>query len=143
VSAVTETNSSCLRFLGFITLLKYTPTKSQYEISFWFYFSSATQGLRLERRLLAVVSPIRFPGSRSASPAGRRRGLHHEDVDSNQQTPLRQSPLLPIWIMDNYTPPLSLTILGAIFLLTGAICACIITIDIVIRKGWQTMMWIM
>jgi hypothetical protein len=75
----------------------------------------------------------------------RRRGLRHEDVDSNQQTPVRQSPLLPIciWAMDNHTPPLSLTILGAIFLLTGAICACIITIDIIIRKGWQTMMWIM
>ena len=75
----------------------------------------------------------------------RRRGLHHEDVDSNQQTPVRQSSLLPIcfWTMDSYTPLLSLTILGAIFLLTGAICAGIITIDIIIRKGWQTMMWIM
>jgi hypothetical protein len=42
-----------------------------------------------------------------------------------------------------YVPPLSLTILGAIFLLLGAICAILIALDIVIRKGWQTMMWIM
>ena len=46
--------------------------------------------------------------------------------------------------MDNaYVPPLSMTILGAIFLLFGALCSIIIALDILVRKGWRTMMGIM
>jgi hypothetical protein len=44
---------------------------------------------------------------------------------------------------DEYTPPLSLTIIGAIFLLVGVISAVILAIDIAITKGWRTMMGIM
>jgi hypothetical protein len=42
-----------------------------------------------------------------------------------------------------YVPPLSLTILGAIFLLIGAISAVFITLDILIQQGWRRMMGIM
>jgi len=44
---------------------------------------------------------------------------------------------------DGYVPPLGLTIVGAIFLLLGAISALLLTVDIVLRKGWRTMMGIM
>jgi hypothetical protein len=43
----------------------------------------------------------------------------------------------------DYLPPLSLTVLGAIFLLLGAICGGIICLDIVVKKGWRRMMAIM
>lgn len=42
-----------------------------------------------------------------------------------------------------YSPPLALTILSGIFLCLGAVCAIIIAADILWRKGWQSMMWIM
>ena len=47
-------------------------------------------------------------------------------------------------MMDSdYVPPLSLTILGAIFLLLGALCAIVVALDILIRQGWRSMMAIM
>lgn len=45
--------------------------------------------------------------------------------------------------MVEYTPPLSLTIIGAIFLLFGGVFSGIITLDILWRRGWKTMMGIM
>ena len=42
-----------------------------------------------------------------------------------------------------YTPPTALTILSGIFLILGAICALVIVGDIVWRRGWRNMMWIM
>ncbi|KAL9072296.1 MAG: hypothetical protein Q9157_005145 [Trypethelium eluteriae] len=44
---------------------------------------------------------------------------------------------------DDYHPPLALTILAGIFLALGAICMLIITVDIIWRRGWRSMMWIM
>lgn len=43
----------------------------------------------------------------------------------------------------SYHVPTALTVLAAIFLLTGAICAIIVTADIVWRQGWRSMMLIM
>ena len=43
----------------------------------------------------------------------------------------------------NYHVPLSLTVLAGIFLILGAICMLIVAIDIIWRRGWQSMMWIM
>lgn len=46
--------------------------------------------------------------------------------------------------MDNaYTPPLSLTIIGAISLLLGVVFAAVVAVDILLRKGWRSMMGIM
>jgi hypothetical protein len=42
-----------------------------------------------------------------------------------------------------YVPPLSLTILGAIFLLIGAVCAAFIYVDILLGRRWRRMMKIM
>jgi hypothetical protein len=42
-----------------------------------------------------------------------------------------------------YNPPLSLTIIGAIFIGLATLVAAWITLDIVIRRGWQTMMAVM
>ena len=43
----------------------------------------------------------------------------------------------------DYHVPLSLTVLAGIFLAFGAACMLIITGDIIWRRGWQSMMWIM
>jgi len=43
----------------------------------------------------------------------------------------------------SYYPPLSLDILGAISLLLGVILATVILVDILMRKGWRSMMAIM
>ncbi|KAI7280664.1 hypothetical protein KC343_g1479 [Hortaea werneckii] len=42
-----------------------------------------------------------------------------------------------------YTPPLALTVISGVFLALGAACALIVAGDILLRKGWQSMMWIM
>lgn len=42
-----------------------------------------------------------------------------------------------------YKPPLALTVLAGIFLLLGAIFLLIVAIDIIWRRGWKSMMWIM
>ncbi|KAK5175852.1 uncharacterized protein LTR77_000992 [Saxophila tyrrhenica] len=43
----------------------------------------------------------------------------------------------------DYSPPLALTVISAVFLILGAICFLIIVGDIVWRRGWNSMMWIM
>ena len=43
----------------------------------------------------------------------------------------------------SYHVPTALTVLAGIFLLTGALCAIVVTADIVWRKGWRSMMLIM
>lgn len=43
----------------------------------------------------------------------------------------------------SYKPPLALTVLAGIFLLIGAIFFLIVAIDILWRRGWKSMMWIM
>ncbi|KAF2479832.1 hypothetical protein BDY17DRAFT_326841 [Neohortaea acidophila] len=43
----------------------------------------------------------------------------------------------------DYHPPLALTILSGIFLILGAICFLIVTVDIIWRRGWRSMMGIM
>lgn len=42
-----------------------------------------------------------------------------------------------------YEPPLALTIISGIFLGVGAICAVGVALDIIRRRGWQSMMGIM
>ena len=42
-----------------------------------------------------------------------------------------------------YTPPLSLTILSAIFIGAFALCALWIALDIIYRQGWKSMMAVM
>jgi len=42
-----------------------------------------------------------------------------------------------------YSPPLALTVISGVFLALGAACALIVAGDILLRKGWQSMMWIM
>ena len=44
---------------------------------------------------------------------------------------------------ETYHPPLALTVLSGIFLLLGAICFVIVAVDIIWRRGWQSMMLIM
>ncbi|KAI9690214.1 MAG: hypothetical protein M1822_009175 [Bathelium mastoideum] len=43
----------------------------------------------------------------------------------------------------DYHVPLSLTVLAGIFLALGAICMLIVAGDIIWRRGWESMMWIM
>ncbi|GAM91358.1 hypothetical protein ANO11243_094070 [Dothideomycetidae sp. 11243] len=45
--------------------------------------------------------------------------------------------------MQTYHPPLSLTIVSGVFLALGATCALILAADIILRRGWKSMMWIM
>ena len=45
--------------------------------------------------------------------------------------------------MDTYHIPTALTVLSAIFLIIGAICAIVVTADILWRRGWRSMMGIM
>jgi hypothetical protein len=45
--------------------------------------------------------------------------------------------------MSSYTPPLALTIVAGVFLALGGLCGFIVLLDIVIRQGWKSMMWIM
>jgi hypothetical protein len=42
-----------------------------------------------------------------------------------------------------YNPPLSLTIIGTIFIGLATLVAAWITFDIIVRRGWKTMMAIM
>jgi hypothetical protein len=42
-----------------------------------------------------------------------------------------------------YNPPLSLTIIGTIFIGLATLVAAWITLDILIRRGWATMMAVM
>ncbi|KAI6823633.1 hypothetical protein KC367_g5667 [Hortaea werneckii] len=42
-----------------------------------------------------------------------------------------------------YSPPLALTVISGVFLALGAACALIVAGDILLRRGWQSMMWIM
>lgn len=42
-----------------------------------------------------------------------------------------------------YSPPLALTIISSIFLVLGALCFLVIVGDILWRRGWRSMMWIM
>ncbi|KAI6826313.1 hypothetical protein KC332_g11893 [Hortaea werneckii] len=42
-----------------------------------------------------------------------------------------------------YSPPLALTVISGVFLALGAACALIVASDILLRRGWQSMMWIM
>jgi len=43
----------------------------------------------------------------------------------------------------SYTPPTALTVVSCIFLAIGALCLLFIAGDILLRRGWQSMMWIM
>lgn len=42
-----------------------------------------------------------------------------------------------------YEPPQALTIISGIFLALGVLFLLLVTIDIVLRRGWKSMMWIM
>ncbi|GAB1732947.1 hypothetical protein NU195Hw_g201t1 [Hortaea werneckii] len=42
-----------------------------------------------------------------------------------------------------YSPPLALTVISGVFLALGAACALVVAGDILLRRGWQSMMWIM
>jgi hypothetical protein len=45
--------------------------------------------------------------------------------------------------MNSYHVPNSLNILAGIFLTLGAVCGLIVLGDIIWRRGWRSMMWIM
>jgi hypothetical protein len=45
--------------------------------------------------------------------------------------------------MDAYHVPKSLNILAGIFLALGAVCGLVVLGDIIWRRGWRSMMWIM
>ncbi|KAI6826352.1 hypothetical protein KC340_g11722 [Hortaea werneckii] len=42
-----------------------------------------------------------------------------------------------------YSPPLALTAISGVFLALGAACALVVAGDILLRRGWHSMMWIM
>jgi hypothetical protein len=45
--------------------------------------------------------------------------------------------------MDTYHVPISLNVLAGLFLAFGAACGMIVLGDIIWRRGWRSMMWIM
>ncbi len=69
----------------------------------------------------------------------------HSCLETSPPSPIqpRCSAQMDMNMNTMYEVPRALTILSGIFLALGALGMLIVTIDILLRQGWKTMMWIM